>query len=772
MTTTEATTLTENAVSILRLRYLQEGETPDDMFHRVAKTIALGERNFGSEEDVSLYEEEFFELMSSLRFLPNSPTLVNAGREARGSLSACFTMSPEDTAESILQVANDACMVEKWGGGIGFGFSNLRPKGDKISTTHGIACGPVAVMKYYSEGGILLTQGSFRSGAHMGQLHISHPDIMDFITSKVGNDGLKNFNISVQVTDGFMQQLKSNPDALFELVNPHNGHVDKTITYKELWDAICESAWATGDPGVVFLDRIHETQPNPQLGNIQTSNPCGEEFLEDYGNCCLGSINLAEFVTSDGHDVEWEELEETVSLAVRFLDNVIEVNTFPMGVPKLRETNLKTRRIGLGVMGWADMLIKRGLAYDSPSALVLADFVGKFILDKALIASAELAQERGAFPEYKNSAWSLGSLKKRLIDLDIDTEKGIRHSSVTTIAPTGSISRIAGTSSGIEPHFDIAWRSNVLWEGVEKAGLQLYDSPEIIREVVRDDSDDLIKELAETSDKAARFSILRKYGLDPTLFRTAMEIEPEAHVRMQAIWQKATTNSVSKTINLSEDANKEDISKAFMLAYELDCKAITVYRNNSKAVQVLQSASTNSDVPVADHFGDPEQNRPNKLLGETTKMLTGHGTLYATINSGNSHPTEVFLNLGKAGGCVNTFTEALGRVLSTALSSGVDPNLLAEQLQGITCPHTAFTDGVSVTSVPDALGKILADYEPPMQLLSLNGNGHATKPFTTNGSYELVAGLQNGNLCPRCGDTLIHQEGCAVCRACAYSECS
>ena len=756
------TTLTENASSILYMRYLQEGETPEDMFMRVASAVAAGEMAYGGDLLREEYQTKFYDLMNTVQFLPNSPTLVNAGREARGSLSACFTMSPEDTAESILQVANDACMVEKWGGGIGFGFSKLRPKGDKIATTHGIACGPVAVMRYYSEGGILLTQGSFRSGAHMGQLHISHPDIMDFITAKVGNEGLKNFNISVQIPDAFMQKLKINPDEAFSLINPKTGLVHTTVTYKELWDAICESAWATGDPGVVFLDRIHETQPNPQLGDIQTSNPCGEEFLEDYGNCCLGSINLAEFVTSDGHDIEWEELEEVVSLSVRFLDNVIEVNTFPMGVPKLREVNLKTRRIGLGVMGWADMLIKRGIAYDSPSALSLADTVGKFIVDKALLASSELAQERGAFPEYKNSAWNLGSLQKRLIDLDIDTDKGIRHSSVTTIAPTGSISRIAGTSSGIEPHFDIAWKSNVLWEGVEKAGLQLYDSPEIIREVVKEGSDDLIKELAETADNGIRFSILRKFGLDPNLFRTAMEIEPEAHVRMQAIWQKATTNSVSKTINLSEDATVEDISKAFILAYELDCKAITIYRNNSKAVQVLQSA--HSDVPHTDHFGDPEQNRPKKLIGETTKMLTGHGTLYATINSSGSHPTEVFLNLGKSGGCVNTFTEALGRVLSTALSSGIDPYLLAEQLQGITCPHTAFTDGVSVTSVPDALGKILAEYEQPKIPTSYHLNGYQTK--------GLEAGSQNGNLCPRCGDTLLHQEGCAVCRSCAYSECS
>jgi len=767
------TTLTENASSILYMRYLQEGETPEDMFMRVAAAVAEGEMSWGGELLREEYQTRFYDLMNTVAFLPNSPTLVNAGREARGSLSACFTMSPEDTAESILGIANDACMVEKWGGGIGFGFSKLRPKGDKIATTHGIACGPVAVMKYYSEGGILLTQGSFRSGAHMGQLHISHPDVIEFITAKVGNDGLKNFNISVQIPDAFMQKLKTNPDEAFPLINPKNGAIQTTITYQELWDAICESAWATGDPGVVFLDRILETQPNPQLGDIQTSNPCGEEFLEDYGNCCLGSINLAEFVEADGHDLDWEELENTVELAVRFLDDVIEVNTFPMGVPKLREINLKTRRIGLGVMGFADMLIKRGIPYDSPAALGLAEQVGHFIKSSALVTSAKLAEERGAFPEYKESAWYKGDLKQTLIDLDIDTEIGIRNSSVTTIAPTGSISRIAGTSSGIEPHFDLAWKSNVIWEGVHKSQLQLYDCPRIIRETLKGDNEEAIKELAESADESVRFSILRRYGLDPNLFRTAMQIEPEAHVRIQAVWQRYTTNSVSKTINMKEEATKGDISDAFMLAYDLGCKAITIYRNNSKAVQVLQSGSSDT----IDRFGDPDKNRPKKLFGETTKIATGHGTLYATINSGNSHPTEVFLNLGKAGGCVNTFTEALGRVLSTALSSGIDPNLLAEQLQGISCPHTAFSDGQTVTSVPDALGKILAEYEPPMVHQNWGTPSHKedlSSNLQLNGnqpSIPMLPGSQNGNLCPRCGDSLVHQEGCAICRACAYSEC-
>ncbi len=750
--------LSDNARSILQMRYLQDNELPSELFMRVARSVAQGEQ---TDSDKTRYTNEFYLMMMDLDFLPNSPTLVNAGRSARGSLSACFTMSPEDTAESILQVASDACMVEKWGGGIGFGFSNLRPKGDKISTTHGIACGPVAVMRYYSEGGVLLTQGSFRSGAHMGQLHITHPDIEEFITAKVGpnSESLKNFNISVQIPDSFMQGLKSDPDGIFPLISPKDGTTISTTTYRKLWDLICESAWATGDPGVVFMDRIHETQPNPQLGNIQTSNPCGEEFLEDYGNCCLGSINLANFVSIDGHDVDWDRLGDTVMLAVRFLDNVIEVNTFPMGVPKLRETNLKTRRIGLGVMGFADMLIKRGIAYDSPAALNLAETVGTYILDTALQYSSILAEQRGPFPEYYNSAW-YGS--EKLKALGIDQEVGIRHSSVTTIAPTGSISRIAGTSSGIEPHFDIAWKSNILWKGVDQANLVTLDCPSILRDIAGDRIDDLLSALTGATESFQKENILINYGLDPTLYRTAMEIEPDAHVRMQAVWQKCTTNSVSKTINLAEEATVEDISKAFVLAYELNCKAITVYRNNSKSVQVLNSLGDTTSTEV----WDPEEIRPRKLRGETTKMITGHGTLYATINSQASSPTEVFLNLGKAGGCVNTFTEALGRVLSTALSSGVDPQLLAEQLQGISCPHSAWSDGMNVTSVPDALGKILADFEPLGFLPETSPNPVSyTNGHKPNGSL-------NGNLCPNCGDSLLHQEGCAACRGCGYSECS
>ena len=386
--------------------------------------------------------------MASLKFLPNSPTLVNAGT-GRGCLSACFVVSPEDGMESIMQVAHDAAMIEKWGGGIGFGLSKLRPRSDKISTTHGQACGPIAVMKLYSSVGATLTQGAFRLGAHMGQLRDSHPDVQEFIHCKDDDDTLQNFNISVQITDGFMRAVEE--DAEWPLINPRdelNGEgplneVVATIPARELWEEIAESAWKTGDPGVAFIDRVWETAPNPQMGRIETSNPCGEEFLEDHGNCCLGSINLDKHVISpaEGHvgngDFDWNSLEETIRTSVRFLDDVIEVNEFPL--PSLREVNLATRRIGLGVMGWADALVRLNIPYDSQEALDLAGKLGAFMNRMAWDESAKLAEERGPFPEYEQSA-----LKERGLP-------PVRNSSVITIAPTGTISRIAGCSSGIEP---------------------------------------------------------------------------------------------------------------------------------------------------------------------------------------------------------------------------------------------------------------------------------------------------------------------------------
>ena len=703
--------LTDNALTIMRERYLQPGEEPEQLFWRVAGAVAKGE---GSDKWTRLsWTHKFYSLLTSLRFLPNSPTLVNAGT-GKGCLSACFVISPEDTMDSIMQIASDAAMIEKWGGGVGFGLSKIRPKGDTISTTQREACGPVKVMQLYSQVGRTLTQGAFREGAHMGQLKVNHPDILDFIHSKQGG-GLENFNISVQLTDEFMTSLREN--APYPLVNPHTAEVEKEISPRTLWDSICYMAWKTGDPGVVFIDRVFETQPNPHMGDIQSSNPCGEEFLENYGNCCLGSINLVQHLYTrwigylegfpDNQEselaIDWDALAKTTRLAVRFLDDVIDVNTFPLD--KLREVNLQTRRIGLGVMGWADILVELGLDYDSEEAVELAETVSRFIESEAWCASHELAVERGEFPGYSKSPFYN------------TMSNPVRHSSVTTIAPTGTISRIAGVSSGIEPHFAHSYTSNVLVHGDEYATLK---------------------------DSA------------PTAAKTAHEISPEWHVRMQAAWQKGVTNSVSKTINLPNSATAEDVGDAFWLAWELGCKAVTVYRDGSLSHQVLEEDVPKETKPTTAAEERPEPLvawRPRKLTGTTTKIPTGHGSLYVTLNEHDSKLIEVFLTVGKVGECVPAFTEAMGRLASVALQHGVTPAELAKQLEGIACSHQAWYEGEHVLSVPDGVGKALRQ--------AVEGE--------LSSMPVIVTGV--GNFCPVDGGAMIHQEGCEVCERCGHSVC-
>ena len=763
--------LSDNARVILTKRYLRKGEdgnpieTPEGLFLRIAGAIAQAE----SEDVRGLWEDRFYELMSSLKFLPNSPTLVNAGT-GRGCLSACFVVSPKDKIESIMEVANDAAMIEKWGGGIGFGFSALRPKSDKISTTHGQACGPIAVMKLYSSVGATLTQGAFRLGAHMGQLNVSHPDVREFIHCKDGDDTLQNFNISVQITDEFMRAVED--DAEWRLTNPRDvgdgplNEVVGTVSARELWNEIAESAWKTGDPGVVFIDRVWETAPNPQMGLIQTSNPCGEEFLEDYGNCCLGSIDLYRHLDGDGFD--WEALEDTVRTAVRFLDDVIEVNEFPL--PKLREVNLATRRIGLGVMGWADALVKLDVPYDSERALELTDEVGGFIKETAWDESRRLAEERGPFPEYERSA-----LK----------EKGmppVRNSSVITIAPTGTISRLAGCSSGIEPHFAIAWWSNVLWEDQEGSSSRLLDAPVSVREALKDrlgdddEVEEVLAQLAEKSDGAD--SILEENGLQTASFRTSMAISPESHVRMQAAWQKHVTNSVSKTINLPNSASVEDVADAYWLAWETGCKAVTVYRDGSKSLQVLETGREAEQTEAQErHLLVPRQ-RPSSVRGVTDRVRTGHGNMYVTINiDDEGHPFEVFTTLGKSGGCDSAHLEGISRLISLALRSGIDPDEVVDHLKGITC-CPVWDGGTLVRSAEDAVALALSHHlredalgqTSPEETASAGGSEQlALFPSArsdTNGHHT-----PSGSRCPKCSGSLIHQEGCLRCLDCGYTKC-
>ena len=780
----EILTLSGNARVILEQRYLRkdsEGnaiETPEELFRRVARAVAQGESN-GLE---SLWENRFYKLLTSTRFLPNSPTLVNAGT-GRGCLSACFVVTPDDNMESIMEVAHDAAMIEKWGGGIGFGLSRLRPRNDMIKTTHGNACGPIAVMKLYSAVGATLTQGAFRLGAHMGQIRDSHPDIREFVHCKDNDDALQNFNISVQITDAFMEAVEA--DAEWPLINPRDegkgptNSVVETISARELWNEIAESAWKTGDPGVVFIDRVWETAPNPQLGFIQTSNPCGEEFLENYGNCCLGSINL-DIHVEDG-EFDWETLEETVRTSVRFLDDVININTFPL--QRLRKVNLATRRIGLGVMGWADALVRMGLPYDSQEALDFADELGGFIQRIAWDESARLAEDRGPFPEYERSA-----LKQRGLP-------PVRNSSIVTIAPTGTISRIAGCSSGIEPHFALAWWSNVLWKDHEGTSSRLLDAPASITESLRAHlgDDESARRVLEqiVDDPESAEDILREHGLDPSVYRTSMAISPEAHVRMQAAWQKHVTNSVSKTINLPNSATVEEVREAYELAWKTGCKAVTVYRDGSKSMQVLE---TGSDAEHEDEVVGTDgsailapRTRPISVKGVTDLVRTGHGNMYVNITFDDSgKPFEVFTTLGKAGGCDSANLEAVARLVSLALRSGIDPDEIVHHLEGITC-CPAWDGGTLIRSAPDAMAHVLTNHlntaheaiagpseeqtsaavQPGLFPSTRRTNGHAGSNGNGNGYNQAPLAVR----CPKCSGRLIPQEGCLNCLDCGYSKC-
>ena len=759
--------LSDNARVILEKRYLMrddEGnpaEGPEELFHRVAGAVALGE----AEAVRRHWEARYYNLMTSLKFLPNSPTLVNAGTGGRGCLSACFVVSPDDNMDSIMEVAKDAAMIEKWGGGIGFGFSKLRPRRDRIATTHGEACGPIAVMKLYSSVGATLTQGSFRLGAHMGQLIVSHPDVGEFIHCKDNDDTLQNFNISVQITDEFMRAVDN--DETWRLVNPRDsgaGPVNSVVaevSARQLWREICESAWKSGDPGVVFMDRVWETQPNPQMGDIQTSNPCGEEFLENYGNCCLGSINLDKHVSGGAFD--WDALEDTVRTAVRFLDDVIEVNQFPLD--KLREVNLATRRIGLGVMGWADALIRMEIPYDSPDALELTGEVAKFIHDTAWDESARLAGERGPFPEYAESALRARGLPP------------VRNSSVVTIAPTGTISRLADCSSGIEPHFANAWWSNVLWKDHEGSSDRLLDAPKSVWEALRDrlGSEEQVREvLGRIADSPADAElVLAEHGIDPALFRTSMLISPEAHVRMQAAWQEYVTNSVSKTVNLPNSASVEDVERAFRLAWETGCKAVTVYRDGSKAMQVLETGATDSADDKQSAATLYPRRRPTTVRGITERVGTGHGTMFVTLNfDDDGNPFELFTTIGKAGGSEPAHLEGLSRMVSLCLRSGIAASEIVDQLSGITS-EPFWDNGVLIRSAEDGLAQVLKRYLQDTGSPDVGDvrDGGAAQLAMFGRSSEGAGRLVVGAECPECSGRIIHQEGCMTCLDCGYTKC-
>ena len=754
--------LTENALAVLKKRYLKKNEKgepveePIDMFRRVASNIAEGELRFKEGEEArALYEEskeKFLGIMLSRKFMPNSPTLMNAGRELQ-QLSACFVLPVEDSIDGIYDTLKHQAIIHKSGGGTGFGFSRLRPKNDLVKSTMGVSSGPVSFMAIYDASTDKIKQGGTRRGANMGILRVDHPDIEEFITCKTDNDQINNFNISVAVTDAFMEAVENDTD--FDLINPRNQSVARTVRARDLFAKIVEGAHRNGEPGVVFIDKINADNPTPQFP-IESTNPCSEAHLPPFDSCNLGSINLERFYREDTGDVDWRALRETVHTAVRFLDNVIEMNNYPL--PEIDEMSRGNRRIGLGVMGFADLLIRLSITYDSEEGLAFAEKIMKFIDDEAWEASRALAEERGVMPHYE------GSRHQQRGDR-------VRNATVTTIAPTGTISLIAGCSGGIEPLFAVAFMRR-------QADMELPDvNPEFVK---------LAKARGfyseELMEKVAREGGVRDSSAFPevpedvrSVWVTSHDITPERHVRMQAAFQKHTSMGISKTINLPSEATVKDVEDAYRLAYSLGCKGIAVYRDGSRDAQVLSTGKTEQkptmtpaspEAPTAPPVSPPSEEqrqfsslaearngRPRTLSGVTKKIQTGHGPLYVTMNDDEFGPRECFVILGKPGGTAAAFSDALGRMISLAMTHGAAPAEVVHQLRGIQDGHPAGVGPSAVLSVPDGVARAMAE--------------HYLVDETEMETRELpIIGA-----CPDCGSGLTRQEGCVVCHSCGYSKC-
>jgi ribonucleoside-diphosphate reductase alpha chain len=735
-----AINLSPNALKVLEKRYLkrnEEGivvEKAEDLFRRIAKTIASADLKYGkSETEAALTEEEFYSMITSLDFLPNSPTLMNAGRRL-GQLSACFVLPVEDSMESIFDAVKNTAIIHKSGGGTGFSFSNLRPGGDIVGSTKGISSGPISFMTVFDTATEAVKQGGTRRGANMGILRIDHPDILNFITAKDNNSKFNNFNLSIAVTDSFMHAVKK--DAEYDLINPRTKKVVRSLRAKEVFDLIVNHAWKNGEPGIVFIDRINKSNPTPKVGAIESTNPCGEQPLLPYESCNLGSINLAQMVTADS-TVDYQKLKKTVWKSVHFLDNVIDVNKYP--IQKIDEITKSNRKIGLGVMGWADMLLQMGIPYNSDRAVQLAEEVMGFIQKEGKSASMALAEERGVFPNYSGSIY--------------DGKITIRNATVTTIAPTGTLSIIAGSSSGIEPLFAVSFVRNVM------EGTKLIEVNPYFEKVAKERgfwSRDLMERIAEKGS-------LHDFAEIPEdikeLFVTAHDITPMEHITMQAAFQKHVDNAVSKTVNFPHHASTKDVEDVYLLAYNLNCKGVTVYRDGSREEQVLSTGKTKQEAEPTQIKIVPRK-RPETIKGETRHMKTGCGTIYVTVNEDEAGQLfELFTSMGKAGGCASSQAEAIGRLVSLALRSNIEPEAVISQLKGITCHNQTWSSGGKITSCSDAIAKALEHYMQKGE----EGNGNGKK----HNSEVMLIGA-----CPECGGAVEHEGGCAVCRNCGFTKCA
>ncbi len=845
--------LSENAITVLERRYLVKDdelrpvETARELFWRVARAIGAVDLQYGASGAEALQSaERFYHIMASGQFEPNSPTLMNAGRPL-GQLSACFVLPVEDSLEGIYTTLRNMALIHQSGGGTGFGFSRLRPSGDVVRSTMGVASGPVSFMEVYDASTEAVKQGGTRRGANMGILRVDHPDILKFISCKSDNNRVTNFNISVAVTDEFMRAVQADDE--YDLISPRNREVVARLRAREVFDRIVEGAWANGEPGVFFVDQANYYNPVPHLGSYEATNPCGEQPLLPFDVCNLGSINLGAFVKEG--IVDWDGLRQAVHTSTHFLDNVIDANRYPL--PEITDLAQRIRRIGLGVMGWADMLARLAVPYGSDESFELAERVMQFVDEEAKVKSEQLAAQRGVFPEWERSIWGPdASCARGATGNRVRAERRLRNCNLTTVAPTGTISIIADCSGGIEPLFAVAFMRN-------QAGTLMPDVNGDFVALARRQgwySDQLMERIAceghihfeEVPEEVRR------------VFVTAHDVTPEQHVRMQAAFQRYVDSAISKTCNFPADASPGYVRAIYELAYELGCKGVTVYRDGSREGQVLSTGKTAEavvksfdsvrdvgsvsevgrkgedvagDAGVAsgaelaslelaaenqqlraelellakdnerlrrelsakqgELMGKPfVRERPDKLRGVTRKMLSPLGTLYVTINEDEKgRPFEVFTTLGKAGGAAMADAEAISRLISLALRSGVPLSTICKQLRGISCDRAVGFGAKKILSMPDAVAlaieEYLAEKEGEQQVLPLtdpktgskgNGGSQSAEPPsisralfddpTKHFGRDIKAFIET---CPDCGFSLQFAEGCMMCTACGYSEC-
>lgn len=751
--------LSQNALTVLERRYLIKNgdgavvETVDELFWRVATAIAASDKLYDSNSSEKDTAKKFYDIMTNLEFLPNSPTLMNAGRPL-GQLSACFVLPVEDTMEGIFEAIKQAALIHKSGGGTGFSFSRLRPNGSAVNSTGGVASGPISFMKVFNMATEAVKQGGTRRGANMGILRVDHPDIMEFIDCKSNNKEINNFNISVGITEKFMQAVENNTD--YDLVEPHNKKVVGKKNAREVFDRIVDAAWRNGEPGIIFLDRLNRDNIVPKMGEIESTNPCGEQPLLPYESCNLGSINLTKMVKkqADGYAIDWDKLGSTVKTAVHFLDNVIDANKYPLEI--INFTTKQNRKIGLGIMGWADMLLLLGIAYNSDEAVALAGKVMEFITQTGREESQQLAKTRGAFPNFAQST--------------LPQDKPQRNATITTIAPTGTLSLLAACSSGVEPVFGYVYIRNIM------DGTEMIEVNPILRSVLEERglySNELMKKIAAEGSVTHITEIPED---NRRVFVSAHEVSPEYHIRMQAAFQKYTDNAVSKTVNFSNHATREEVAQVYSLAFRLDCKGVTIYRDGSRSEQVLNIGKVKKD---GEEQGAPAQQeevpsitprpRPDTTTGITERVKIGCGNLYITVNYDDKGICEIFTNTGKAGGCPSQ-SEATARLASIALRAGIDVHSIIDQLKGIRCPSTIRQSGMKCTSCPDAIAKAIERVYKQQVALGhwAESEQSAAKPIQKP-METVVAGQMK--YCPECGAKLEHEGGCVICRNCGYSKC-